>query len=98
MLLRDFVSRLPYGERRVFRQRMASEHQVSVSLIRMWENHPAPDDWSAEKRRAQVRKHPASLASIEITERLTGNEVTRYDLRPECWMSPSLMMTGVSDG
>lgn len=98
MLLRDFVRRLPYGERRRFRQMMAVEHQVSESLVRKWENDPAPENWSAEKKRANVRKHPAALAAIEITERLTGHEVTRYDLRPECWVSPELKMTGVSDG
>lgn len=85
MLLRDFVKALPYGERKPFRERLASEHGVSVSLVRMWENNPAPSEWDADKRRKQVRKHPADLVAIEKTESMTGNQVTRFDLRPECW-------------
>ncbi|MBA1280232.1 hypothetical protein [Stutzerimonas stutzeri] len=99
MLLRDFVQGLPYGERRRFRQRMANEHGVSVSLVRKWENDPPPGDWPTEKKRAQVRRHPAALTSIEITERLTGCLVMRYDLRPECWETPGAeLKIGVSNG
>jgi hypothetical protein len=58
---------------------------VSVSLVRKWENDPAPDDWDANKRRTHVRKHPAAIDAIETTEALTQNKVTRFDLRPECW-------------
>lgn len=85
MLLREYLRALPYGVRSHFREQMAEEHGVSVSLVRKWENDPAPVDWPPEKRRAQVRKHPAALSAIEITERLTKHQVTRYDLRPECW-------------
>lgn len=85
MRLRDFLKALPYGERKRFREELAGAHGVSVSLVRKWENDPAPEDWDADKRRSQVRKHPAALDAIEVTEQLTGNKVTRYDLRPECW-------------
>lgn len=98
MLLRDFLRALPHGVRSRFREKMAQAHGVSVSLVRKWENDPAPGDWPAEKRRAQVRKHPPALAAIEITEQLTGHEVTRYDLRPECWSRPDATINGVSNG
>lgn len=98
MLLRDYLRGLPYGVRSHFREQMAREHGVSASLVRKWENDPAPSDWPQEKRRAQVRKHPAALAAIEITERLTGGAVTRYDLRPECWMKADSTNIEVSNG
>ena len=85
MRLRDFLRELPYGKRKAFRERLAEAHGVSVSLVRKWENDPAPEDWDADKRRKQVRKHPVDLDAIETTEVMTGNQVTRYDLRPECW-------------
>lgn len=86
MLLRDFLRSLPFGQRSEFRQLMADAHGVSVSLVRKWENNPPPSGWPVEKRRAQSRRHPAELVAIEITERLTGQKVTRHDLRPECWV------------
>ena len=85
MLLRDFLRSLPYGQRSKFRRELAEAHGVSVSLVRKWENDPPPADWNADKRRQQSRKHPASLAAIELTENLTDGQVTRYELRPECW-------------
>ena len=85
MLLRDFLRSLTYGERKQFREKLAGAHGVSVSLVRKWENDPAPDDWDANKRRTHVRKHPAAIDAIETTEALTQNKVTRFDLRPECW-------------
>lgn len=98
MLLRDYLRALPYGARSHFREQMAEAHGVSVSLIRKWENDPAPCDWGQEKRRAQSRKHPAALAAIEITERLTEYKVTRYDLRPECWARAENTINEVING
>lgn len=86
MLLRDYVKRLPVGERTVFREQLALAHGKSVALVRKWELDPPPDDWPQEKRNALVRRHPADLSSVKITERLTNNLVTRVDLRPECWI------------
>lgn len=85
MLLRDFVRTLPYGERNIFRRKLAGAQGVSVSLVRKWENDPPPADWDAQKRRTHVRRHPAAIDAIEMTEGLTGHQVERYDLRPECW-------------
>lgn len=85
MLLRDYIRSLPKGERGAFRLRLAAAHGVSVALVRKWENDPAPDEWSADKKRAEVRRHPSELKAIEVTERLTDHRVTRLDLRPECW-------------
>lgn len=85
MLLRHYVESLPRGERGKFRKLLALAHGVSVSLVRKWECDPAPGDWTQERKRAEVRRHPADLASIEKTEKITGNQVTRFDLRPEVW-------------
>jgi len=86
MFLGQYVKSLPKGQRTRFRERMADRHGCSVALVRKWENWPPPPEWSEEKVKAEVRRHPAQLASIRITEELTHNHVTRRELRPECWI------------
>lgn len=85
MLLREFIARLPRGQRTRFRARLAEAHGVSVAAVRKWEAYPPPEDWTDDKRRSMARRHPSDLAAIRITERLTENLVTALDLRPECW-------------
>lgn len=85
MRLGDYVQSLPHGERKAFRQKLATAHNCSVSLVRKWENWPAPPCWSAEKVISMSRKHPADAAAFRITEEMTGHQVSRQDLRPECW-------------
>lgn len=76
---------IPYGERHAFRQLLAGAHGCSVELVRKWAYYPPPADWGADKVKRMSRPHPASLDSVRITEELTGNRVTRYDLRPEIY-------------
>lgn len=85
MLLREYIKKLPRGERSKFRGALAEAHGCSVSLVRKWELDPPPEDWNPQQRRSLVRRHPSDLASIVKTEELTGRLVTRSDLRPECW-------------
>ena len=85
MHLGTFVASLPHGERQRFRVELAKAHGKSVALIRKWENDPPPADWDAEKVRRMSRRHPSDLHSIQITERATGHQVSRQDLRPEVW-------------
>lgn len=89
MTLGEFVRSLPVGERQKFRAVLAGRHKCSVSLVRKWELDPPPRNWCAQKVRALVRRHPASLDAIKITEELTASKVTRHDLRPECWSEES---------
>lgn len=51
------------------RQRIANAHGISEVTVRAWANG--------------TRKHPYSLSAVEITEAITDNKVTRYDLRPD---------------
>ena len=51
------------------RQRIANAHGISEVTVRAWANGN--------------RKHPYSLSAVEITEAITDNKVTRYDLRPD---------------
>jgi hypothetical protein len=85
MRLSDYIGSLPRGERQKFRQKLADAHNCSVSLVRKWENWPPPEDWPDRKIKLMSRKHPAELVALKITEELTGNSVTRLELRPECW-------------
>ncbi len=85
MLLRDYVAALPRGERTKFRRKLADEHKCSESLVRKWEADPPPKNWTPEQCRKMVRRHPSDMAAIIKTESLTCKEVTRHDLRPECW-------------
>lgn len=89
MSLGEFVASLPRGKRQQFRKELAQAHECSVSLVRKWECWPPPSDWTAKQIQSMARRHPAELSAIEITERLTGNKVTRNSLRPECWSSES---------
>lgn len=85
MNLGEYIRALPHGSRQAFRNELARKHECSVSLIRKWELWPPPQDWDENRVRSRVRRHPADLSSIKITEELTRNQVTRLDLRPECW-------------
>ena len=69
MTLEDYINEHPRYERREVRQLLASAHDVSETTVRSWGNG--------------TRKHPCTLSSIEITERITNLKVTRFDLRPE---------------
>ena len=51
------------------RRQIAGAHGISEVTVRSWANG--------------ARKHPYSLSAIEITETMTGNRVTRHDLRPD---------------
>ncbi|EKY4114577.1 TPA: hypothetical protein ACGW3M_001211 [Pseudomonas aeruginosa] len=85
MQLGKYISSLPRGQRQDFREKLAKAHCVSVGLVRMWENSPAPEDWDAEKVSKQSRKHPPEILKVEITEQMTGGAVHRSDLRPDCF-------------
>lgn len=85
MKLREYVQSLPRGGRKRFRELLADKHGCSVSLVRKWEAWPPPGDWGPDQCKAMARRHPSDLTSIKITEALTGNSVTRRDLRPEVW-------------
>lgn len=87
--LAEFVASLPRGRRQQFRKELADAHECSVSLVRKWECWPPPQDWTPKQIKSMARRHPAELSAIEITEHLTGNKVTRYSLRPECWSRES---------
>jgi hypothetical protein len=85
MNLREYVKALPRGKRSEFREELAKRHSRSVSLVRKWEHWPHPESWSVEQIKAHCRRHPAELQALKITEELTENHVTRFDLRPELW-------------
>ena len=69
MELREFIDSYPRNQRMEIRQMIANAHGISEVTVRAWANG--------------TRKHPYSLSAIEITEAITGNRVTRYDLRPD---------------
>lgn len=83
MTLKEFIGRIPYGQRGAFRRRLAKAHSVSFETVRKWENFPPPVTWSEEKVRDMTRVHPANVEAILLTEEMTGCEVTRFDLRPD---------------
>lgn len=69
MTLEEYINKHPRYERREARQLLASAHNVSETTVRSWANG--------------TRKHPCTLNSIEITEKLTNQKVSRFDLRPD---------------
>ena len=69
MELREFIASFPRQQRPAIRHEFAQAHCVSEVTIRAWANGN--------------RKHPCTLRSVEITERLTSGKVTRHDLRPD---------------
>jgi len=69
MTLQEYIHSFPKDERMTLRQTLAYAHGVSETTVRSWANG--------------LRKHPPILKAIEITERITNQQVTRYDLRPE---------------
>lgn len=69
MTLEEYINEHPRYERREIRQFLARAHDVSETTIRSWSNG--------------TRKHPCTLTSVQITERITNLKVTRFDLRPE---------------
>lgn len=85
MRLGDYVQSLPRGERNRFRVKLANAHNCSVALVRKWENWPPPEGWDKDKIKQMVRRHPAELARLKITEELTGLKVTKEEIRPEFW-------------
>lgn len=69
MELREYINSFPRTQRMKVRQRIANAHGISEVTVRAWANG--------------TRKHPYSLSAVEITEAITDNKVTRYDLRPD---------------
>lgn len=69
MDLGEFIKSYPRSQRTEVRRRIAAAHGVSEVTVRSWANGQ--------------RNHPCRLAAIEITEKVTGKRVTRYDLRPD---------------
>lgn len=69
MDLQTYIKSFPRDQRTTIRTRLAEAHGVSEVTVRAWAN--------------ATRRHPYTLAAIEITEQITQGTVTRYDLRPE---------------
>jgi DNA-binding transcriptional regulator YdaS (Cro superfamily) len=69
MDLQSYIRTFPRSGRMQVRKNIAQAHGVSEVTVRSWANG--------------IRKHPCTLAAIEITERITENRVTRFDLRPD---------------
>lgn len=69
MTLEDYINEHPRYERREVRKLLANAHDVSETAVRSWANG--------------TRRHPCTMNSIEITERITRQKVTRFDLRPD---------------
>lgn len=71
MRLGDYINRFPKDERRGIRERIATAHRVSEVTVRSWANGS--------------RRHPYDLESVRKTEKVTGQAVTRYDVRPDVY-------------
>jgi len=69
MDLQTYIKSFPRNQRTTIRTQLADAHGVSEVTVRAWAN--------------LTRRHPYTLNAIKITERETGNLVTRHDLRPE---------------
>lgn len=69
MDLQAYIKSFPRDQRTTVRKKIADAHGVSEVTVRAWAN--------------TTRRHPYTLAAIEITEEITQGIVTRYDLRPE---------------
>lgn len=69
MDLQTYIKSFPRNQRTSIRTQLAQAHGVSEVTVRAWAN--------------LTRRHPYTLNAIMITERVTGNQVTRHDLRPE---------------
>jgi DNA-binding transcriptional regulator YdaS (Cro superfamily) len=69
MDLQSYIRSFPRRQRMAIRRRIGQAHGVSEVTVRSWANG--------------ARKHPCSLHAITITERITNNSVTRFDLRPD---------------
>lgn len=69
MDLRSYINSFPRNQRASIRNQLAEAHGVSEVTVRAWAN--------------QTRRHPYTLVAIEITEKVTGHQVTRHELRPE---------------
>lgn len=69
MDLQSYIMAFPRRRRMAIRRRIALAHGVSEVTVRSWANG--------------TRKHPCSLHAITITEQITDNSVTRFDLRPD---------------
>jgi len=69
MDLQAYIKSFPRDQRTSIRRKIAQAHGVSEVTVRAWAN--------------TTRRHPYTLAAIEITEQITQGIVTRYDLRPE---------------
>lgn len=75
MDLQTYIKTFPRSERAAFRHKLADAHGVSEVTVRAWAN--------------ATRRHPCTLKAVEITEKLTGSQVTRQDLRPEIFGRPA---------
>ncbi len=73
MDLRSYINSFSRYERKKIREALAQAHEVSEVTVRSWANGN--------------RKHPCTLCAIEITERFTKHQVTRFDLRPDVFGS-----------
>jgi len=69
MELCAYINSYPRSQRAQRRRMLAAAHGVSEVTVRAWANGH--------------RRHPCSIAAIEITETMTGGRVTRHDLRPD---------------
>ncbi|MEX2524720.1 MAG: YdaS family helix-turn-helix protein [Gammaproteobacteria bacterium] len=69
MELGEFIKSHPRRQRMQLRRCLADAHGISEVTVRSWANGQ--------------RRHPCRLAAVEITEKVTGGRVTRYDLRPD---------------
>ena len=69
MDLQSHIRSFPRRNRMAIREQIAQAHGVSEVTVRSWANG--------------IRKHPCTLAAVKITEQITNNSVTRFDLRPD---------------
>ncbi len=69
MDLQSYIRTFPRRRRMAIRRQIAQAHGVSEVTVRSWANG--------------TRKHPCSLQAVTITEQITDNHVTRFDLRPD---------------
>ncbi len=76
MDLQTYIKSFPRNQRTNVRNQLAEAHGVSEVTVRAWAN--------------LTRRHPYTLAAIEITERVTGHKVSRHNLRPEIFGEPAV--------
>lgn len=82
MDLQTYIKSFPRNQRTNVRNQLAEAHGVSEVTVRAWAN--------------LTRRHPYTLTAIEITERVTGQKVSRHDLRPEIFGEPKVEIAEVA--